>query len=203
MTSDGPSDLETELSELSLQLLSLSQDLVTAKLRLESAARAGWILLAKARYVRGGVSMDQVPAGEGETEMVARVRLETRECLQDNKVRYFHHSLLEEGQDEGDEEDDGLKQRGADGTRRGDGRKRDLNTSEPLKWFGILTPPTLRQSQENFKTAAELAVECANIQSEMMGVSNRIKFIQRSIKSNKADTTADQLESSLRSSLKI
>ena len=203
MTSDGPSDLETELSELSLQLLSLSQDLVTAKLRLESAARAGWILLAKARYVRGGVSMDQVPAGEGETEMVARVRLETRECLQDNKVRYFHHSLLEEGQDEGDEEDDGLKQRGADGTRRRDGRKRDLNTSEPLKWFGILTPPTLRQSQENFKTAAELAVECANIQSEMMGVSNRIKFIQRSIKSNKTDTTADQLESSLRSSLKI
>jgi len=107
------------------------------------------------------------------------------------------------GQDEGDEEDDGLKQRGADGTRRRDGRKRDLNTSEPLKWFGILTPPTLRQSQENFKTAAELAVECANIQSEMMGVSNRIKFIQRSIKSNKTDTTADQLESSLRSSLKI
>ena len=203
MTSDRPSDLETELSELSLQLLCLSQDLVTAKLRLESAARAGWILLAKARYVRGGVSMDQVPAGEGETEMVARVRLETRECLQDNKVRYFHHSLLEEGQDEGDEEDDGLKQRGADGTRRRDGRKRDLNTSEPLKWFGILTPPTLRQSQENFKTAAELAVECANIQSEMMGVSNRIKFIQRSIKSNKTDTTADQLESSLRSSLKI
>ena len=199
MTSDGPSDLETELSELSLHLLSLSQDLVTAKLRLESAARAGWILLAKARYVRGGVSMDQVPAGEGETEMVARVRLETRECLQDNKVRYFHHSLLEEGHDE---EDDGLKQRGADGNRRGDGRKKDPNTSEPLKWFGILTPPALRQSQENFKTAAELTVECANIQSEMLGVSNRIKFIQRSIKSNKADT-ADQLESSFRSSLKI
>ena len=84
MTSDGPSDLETELSELSLQLLCLSQDLVTAKLRLESAARAGWILLAKARYVSqgGGMTISQVPSSEGDRKMVAAVRVDTRECLQ-------------------------------------------------------------------------------------------------------------------------
>ena len=52
--SEEEDDLEREMTDLTVQLLSLSQDLITAKLRLQSATRSGWILLAKARYVGGG-----------------------------------------------------------------------------------------------------------------------------------------------------
>ena len=60
-TADKVADLHSELTSLAVQLLTLSQDLVTAKLRLETLTKGGWILLAKARYVsHGGVSITQV-----------------------------------------------------------------------------------------------------------------------------------------------
>ena len=88
-SSNNSEELESELTNLTVSMLSLSQDLITAKLRLESAAKSGWILLAKARYVSpGGVSLSQVPGSHGEREVVASVRLDTRECLQ---VCYASH----------------------------------------------------------------------------------------------------------------
>merc|ERR1719219_2071042 len=140
--------------------------------------------------------------------MVAGVRIQTKECLQENQVRYFHHNLLEPGQslcppDEADE-DDGLKQRGGQtGEQRRDPPP-SSGQSDPLKWFGLLTSPILRQSQASFKTATELAVETANIQSEMAGVLNRIKFIQRKLKSGPASKqNIEELDASFNSSLKI
>ena len=127
--------------------------------------------------------MTQVPGSQGERDMLAAVRLDTRECLQvgnsllklllfklffyfeplsywivqpvdnifhfqDSKVRYFHHNLLEPGQHGQDEDDDGLKQRGAERHQEKErSPERDQTSSEPLKWFGLLTPPALRQSQ--------------------------------------------------------
>ena len=44
-------ELDRELVTLTVKLLSLSQDLITAKLRLETVTKAGWMALAKARYV--------------------------------------------------------------------------------------------------------------------------------------------------------
>ena len=44
-------DLNQELTHLTLQLLSLSQQLVTSKLRLEDVTKTGWMLMAKARFV--------------------------------------------------------------------------------------------------------------------------------------------------------
>ena len=127
-------------------------------------------------------------------------------ALQDNKVRYFHHNLLEPAHspEEGDA-DGGLKQRGGKtGEKQGqDGEERRAQ-SDPLKWFGLLPPPALRQSQASFKTATELAVETANIQSEIAGVVNRIKFIQRRLKSGPASKqNIEELDASFSSSLKI
>ena len=83
-SSEESVELEAEMTNLTVELLSLSQDLITAKLRLEAAAKTGWILLAKARYVSqgGGVTISQVPSTEGDKQMVAGVRIHTKECLQ-------------------------------------------------------------------------------------------------------------------------
>ena len=84
-SSEEAEELEGEMTNLTVELLSLSQDLITAKLRLEAAAKTGWILLAKARYVSqagGGLTISQVPSSQGDRQMVAGVRLNTKECLQ-------------------------------------------------------------------------------------------------------------------------
>ena len=60
--------------------------------------------------------------------------------------------------------------------------------------------------QASFKTATELSVDCANIQSEMAGVMNRVKFVRRMLHKSKAsaDTQAiETLDSSFRDSVKI
>ena len=44
-------ELDRELVTLTVKLLSLSQELITAKLRLETVTKAGWMALAKARCV--------------------------------------------------------------------------------------------------------------------------------------------------------
>merc|ERR1719310_1222101 len=94
------SSLESELTDLTIQLFSLTQDMVNTKLKLELAAKSGWILLAKARYVSPGgptsISRLQLPSAESEKDVIAKRRIKTEECMQGNtKVRYYHHSFVE------------------------------------------------------------------------------------------------------------
>jgi hypothetical protein len=42
-----------------------------------------------------------------------------------------------------------------------------------------LVPPTLRKSQSYFRKSTVLAVECANLQSELAGIEARMKFLHR------------------------
>ena len=53
-------ELDRELVMLTVKLLSLSQDLITAKLRLETVTKAGWMALAKARCVSQSQASIQV-----------------------------------------------------------------------------------------------------------------------------------------------
>jgi len=52
-------------------------------------------------------------------------------------------------------------------------------SADPLRWFGALPPPSLKQAQRHFKQALALAVEAANLQSELAGVQARMKFLRR------------------------
>ena len=50
---------------------------------------------------------------------------------------------------------------------------------EPIKWFGILVPQSLRQSQSSYQKAIDVSIECANLQNEIGGVIARKKFLTR------------------------
>ncbi len=50
---------------------------------------------------------------------------------------------------------------------------------DPLKWFGVLVPNTLRQAQKSFSRALEFSLEAANARAEMLGVENRRKYLNR------------------------
>ena len=86
--------------------------------------------------------MSRVP-GE---EMEAEVRTEVRECLGEARVRYHHISLLT--QESVKENQEGAKQR--KGKESGDEvvkEKTPVKSKDPIKWFGVLSPPSLKQSQ--------------------------------------------------------
>ena len=46
---------------------------------------------------------------------------------------------------------------------------------DPIKWFGLLVPQTLRQSQTRFKSAIELTVELANLESQYRSLQVKYK----------------------------
>ena len=100
------------------------------------------------RYVSPGgsaaISMSRVP-GE---EMTAGVRTEVRECLGEARVRYHHISILSQeivGEQEGVKQRRGKEVSGAEEDHE---KKTPVKSKDPLKWFGVLSPPSLKQSQE-------------------------------------------------------
>ena len=105
------------------------------------------MLLTNPRYVSPGgsaaISMSRVP-GE---EMEAGVRTEVRECLGEARVRYHHISLVSGATEH--QEEEGVKQRRGkeSGGEEGQDNKTPVKTKDPIKWFGVLSPPSLKQSQ--------------------------------------------------------
>lgn len=142
------------------------------------------------------VSETQLPGSSdggagGEQEVSALVKVSGDECLrQENGVRFNYLSIVRPGDDEDVKEADGQsglrKRGGAKGetsatsgvseVKEDDGKKKP---TDPLRWFGVLVPQSLRQAQSRFTRATEQAVECANVQSEIAGVLARQKFLLR------------------------
>lgn len=46
-------------------------------------------------------------------------------------------------------------------------REKGTPAQDPLKWFGILIPNSLRQAQRSYHKAIELSLELANLQSQL------------------------------------
>jgi hypothetical protein len=44
-------------------------------------------------------------------------------------------------------------------------REKGIPAKDPLKWFGILVPSSLRDAQRSYNRAIELSLELANLQS--------------------------------------
>ena len=52
---------------------------------------------------------------------------------------------------------------------------------DPLKWFGVLVPYTLKQTQNRFVNALYLSIECANIQKEIDTIVERKSILMRQL----------------------
>lgn len=56
-------------------------------------------------------------------------------------------------------------------------------TQDPLKWFGILVPPTLRASQSSFKDAvADLIPALASVSKEMTEVELEVRRARKRLR---------------------
>lgn len=182
MTSAVPEtvkDIDEELDDLSLRVLDLSQELINTKLDVEKRMKNGFLNLAKARYSMGykQVSGLQLPTEDWD-DFAAKVKVNHDECLRkENHVRFCYFSMSDGTSSSVETLDSALVNRKQKDS--GDTKKSPDKRTDPLKWFGILVPTALRQSQQDFQKSAEVAIICANLQSEINGIVARQKFLCR------------------------
>ena len=187
-------EVNDELDSLSYQLLVLSQDLIQVKLQLEEQSKLGFIGLAQSRKLMGGsnsVSHLQIPS-EDSTDFIARFKTkkEEQKCYSGDAT--FDYFSLQDGNiDQLVEELDSdlvLNQRKTqDDTEETEAiscnKKKNLpEAKDPIKWFGVLVPNSLRQTQGAFVKALELSVDCANIQNQIKSTIDRQKYLSGKLK---------------------
>uniref|UniRef100_V9LCT6 Vacuolar ATPase assembly protein VMA22 n=1 Tax=Callorhinchus milii TaxID=7868 RepID=V9LCT6_CALMI len=175
-----------QLERLLLQYMDQMENLNQKQQQLNSLIEQGWFSLSKSRYAMGIKWVSSLQYG---SEMVPTVRVVTRRTAED--AHSFRVERAEDGRGEerarGGEEPAAPEQvrrrkpaHGAEvdvGGSRGEVRERSGEQTDspvgrgsprdPLKWFGILVPQSLRLAQRDFKQVVDLAAEIASLQSSV------------------------------------
>ena len=172
-------NIHAELDDIAMNLLNLSQDLINAKLALEEQTKSGFLGLAQSRKLMGGpssVSHLQIPS-EDSDDFTARFKTTREDQKSDQgEINFNYFSLQDQNVQEIVEDLDsklGIQKRKKNGGEAdGDDIKpvEQKNTNlakDPLKWFGVLVPSMLRQTQKTFLKSLELSIDCVNIQSQI------------------------------------
>ncbi|CAG9802128.1 unnamed protein product [Chironomus riparius] len=128
------------LDKVILQTLELVEEDLTLKISIEKLSNEGALNLAKTRYTQGSnsVSTTQLPSEDEEKEFKALRTVERNE--NDIAVQFTLESH------EIDKDNDYI---------------------DPMLWFGILTPQTLKTAREKYQKAIELSVESANVRQRI------------------------------------
>lgn len=145
--------LSEEIDELLLCKLELIEKKIYENIQMEILLKDGYIELAKAKYIRGkeNIGILQVPSN---TDMMSLFDLETKLMNENNKtVPCFDVSLKKLNNEV------------------------DGSTTDPIKWFGILVPQNLKNSQKRFQESVYLGIKIANIQVQLVSIFAKLKTL--------------------------
>lgn len=179
--------------------------------KLNSLIEQGWFSISKARYSMGN---KQVSALQYASEIEPLVFVHSR-TLDNCGVEFFTDRMNEERNTSSPVEDIGPEDTGVrrrnkpkkDGTEKeasedsNSEKPPELNPvkeshhnpqQDPLKWFGILVPQSLKQAQSSFKQVIELSTEIATLQD---AISNSRRKLSLSLKNKQ--TPGERLSSPL------
>lgn len=217
----GLSELEESSLQLDEKLLDFMEQLELLEEKrnaFNSLIEQGWFSISKARYSMGN---KQVSALQYASEIEPLVCVHTRK-LDSGQVEFHtekttHKPNNESGKDLTSVEDIGPQE---EGVRRRIKPKKDIleketsekptseKTSElpaikksdqnpqqdPLKWFGILVPQSLKQAQLSFKQVIELSAEIATLQTTILNIREDLKQSMKQKHILQEKDTAAQLD---------
>ncbi|KAM5146468.1 coiled-coil domain-containing protein 115 isoform 2-T3 [Mantella aurantiaca] len=184
MTSATKETLPEVSERLDQLLLQLMDDLETLKEKreiLNTLIEKGWFSLSQSRYSRGNTFVSSL---QYKQDMVPSVCVHS---TSENGVTVFEVENIElghEGSGKQKEEqeietvgagDQGLRLRGHKSTKENhklpkteeNEKPRPLPSNDPLRWFGVLVPQSLRHAQSSFRQGILLAAEVASLQSSI------------------------------------
>ncbi|XP_040007955.1 coiled-coil domain-containing protein 115 [Xiphias gladius] len=196
----GVPELEESSLSLDAKLLRFMDQLELLEEKratLNSLIEQGWFSMSKARYSMGN---KQVSALQYASEIEPLVCVHAR-TLDNCEVEFCTERVTqskESGKDVRSIEDIGPQE---DGVRRRNKPIKDITEKEandkatsekapevtpvkrrdqdpqqdPLKWFGILVPQSLKQAQSSFKQVIELSAEIATLQTAVLNTRQELK----------------------------
>nr|XP_033779082.1 coiled-coil domain-containing protein 115 [Geotrypetes seraphini]XP_033779090.1 coiled-coil domain-containing protein 115 [Geotrypetes seraphini] len=180
-----------ELDQLVLKLMSKLETLQEKRQTFNNLVEQGWLSLSQSRFAMGNKSVSSLQYGH---QMTPSVHVCT--CACENGSWSFEVGNTDNGErksptkgllDQPEVQEIGFKEqvlrrRKGDLSRKDPPVSRDIPTEklksmrqgggpgpaqDPLKWFGVLVPQSLRQAQNSFKKGLSLAVDIATLQSSI------------------------------------
>lgn len=147
-------DICKAIDENLLRNLELMEEKISINIQIENILKDGHIELAKAKYIRGkeNVSVLQVP--EDDEKVATLFELETKLTGEETGKIVPNFDIS-------------LKQLNKDGD----------DIRDPMKWFGVLVPQSLRTAQKRFQESLYLVVRAANVQAEIASVLDKLQSL--------------------------
>ena len=146
-------DVCEAIDENLLHSLELMEEKIGINVQIESILRDGHIELAKAKYIRGKESISILQVPEDDEKVATLFELETKLAGETGKIiPSFDVSLKQSGNGEDEIQD-------------------------PIKWFGVLVPQSLRTTQKRFQESIYLAARAANVQAELTSVLDKLQSL--------------------------
>ncbi|XP_046993278.1 coiled-coil domain-containing protein 115 isoform X1 [Schistocerca americana] len=162
-----------KLDLLCIEELEIMEEYIRCKVELEKLMKAGFLNIAKARYIMGKTSVSslQLPSEDAsDVTALCKVVLDKKSSAEDREFQ-----LMLDFKDQGKQVDDvtpAPRKRNITDENKLMEEKPDskfkTQDSDPLRWFGVLVPQNLRQAQTNFQSALPLVIECANLQLKLL-----------------------------------
>lgn len=131
------------MDKLLLHSLELMEQEVRLKTTIEAVTNDGQLDLAYTRFTKGAhtVSAVQLPTEDYKDFKALNSLTEETDELGNRKLELDRHPV-----------------------------DREAGFIDPVRWFGILIPPTLQTARDKFSRALEYVVECGNVQIQLRNV---------------------------------
>ncbi|XP_029013404.1 coiled-coil domain-containing protein 115 [Betta splendens] len=176
-----------------LQFMDQLELLEEKRATLNSLIEQGWFSISKARYSMGN---KQVSALQYASEIEPQVHVHTRKLSSDESVFCTERLSQNKESDVASVEDigseEGIRRRnkpkdfgekeaqqktsGEKASKVTPGKRSEQNPDQdPLRWFGILVPQSLKQAQMSFKQVIDLAAEIATLQTAVLNTRQQLK----------------------------
>ncbi|XP_042307407.1 coiled-coil domain-containing protein 115 [Sceloporus undulatus] len=175
----GTAEICEALDHVVLHLFDTLEMLQSKREAFNNLVEQGWFSLSKSRYAMGNKSVSTLQYGHQMTPLV-RVRTVEREKDQVEFDVIQEDASKPRSESEATVEEIGpseqvLRRRKGPGKTESSDQPQDttshpaegLQHQDPLNWFGILVPQSLRQAQRTFQEGIHLAAEIASLQSEI------------------------------------
>ncbi|XP_057337653.1 coiled-coil domain-containing protein 115-like [Microplitis mediator] len=145
-------DVCEKLDNLFLRSLELMDEKIALTLQLENQMRDGHIELAKTRYIRGkeSVGILQVPQDSTINSLFDLKTIFNEENTNQSIVTP-HFDISMKSKENGNDNND------------------------PIRWFGVLVPQSLKTAQKRFQQSIYLSTKIANIDSELESIPKEFK----------------------------
>lgn len=196
MSEKKPSTMDAvnkRLDEVLVEFFECVGELYKEQANLENIMKNGFLMMSRARYNMGAKSVGVSQYDENNmkaSKMVLITDNDDDNCVNKMFELVNANSCLDESLK--DPVSEGLRQRKSGGKEKVETigseneeqltQKNSNNTkknNDPIKWFGVLVPQSLRQSQAYFKQATDSVIKVSNLKSKVMHLKEQYKSLQK------------------------